>query len=314
MKKQKSLPKSEFTRSKMKSVGSKGIKARDLKETDEETTELMRDFMNVITKQGSATPSSWKKVMVKVLYKQKRSDETRKRPNILYLADVVHMFSTMLYNTAQQARQLPIFLTFVGFEKFRRRTILWRADSLFEKAGNVNRHLQRSTFKSRLTRYGTKPLYQWATHLCSEKFACWPTRHFADGRGEWWIRGCSRHETRRSFQQLSAQFGSPVINGDRHGDLEGEELWHQIGRRKKACISNLRFVDAVPLLASSWNQLKKTKKMHGSARVRNPPNKTEILTSQESDTQKEVDIDEIQVAILPSSWRKKPRIWDSWFH
>ena len=145
---------------KRKSVGSKGIKARDLKETDEETTELMRDVMNVIIKQGSTTPSSWKKVMVKVLYKQKRSDETRKRPNILYLADVVHMFSTMLYNTAQQARQLPIFLTIVGFEKFRRRTILWRTDSLFEKAGNVNRHLQRSIFKSRLTRYGPKPLYQ----------------------------------------------------------------------------------------------------------------------------------------------------------
>ena len=72
---------------------------------------------NVIIKQGSMTPSSWKKVMVKVLYKQKRSDETRKRSNILYLADVVHMFSTMLYNTAQQARQLPIFLTIVGFEK-----------------------------------------------------------------------------------------------------------------------------------------------------------------------------------------------------
>ena len=39
MKKQYSLPKSEFTRSKMKSVGSKGVKARDLKWTDEETTE-----------------------------------------------------------------------------------------------------------------------------------------------------------------------------------------------------------------------------------------------------------------------------------
>ena len=118
MKNSKKSPKIRIHQAqKRKSVGSKGIKARDLKETDEETTELMRDVINVIIKQGSTTPSSWKKVMVKVLYKQKRSDETRKRPNILYLADVVHMFSTMLYNTAQQARQLPNFPDHCGFRK-----------------------------------------------------------------------------------------------------------------------------------------------------------------------------------------------------
>ena len=56
---------------KRKSVGSKGIKARDLKWTDEETTEWMRGIINVIIKQDSMTPSSWKKVTIKVLYTKK---------------------------------------------------------------------------------------------------------------------------------------------------------------------------------------------------------------------------------------------------
>ena len=55
----------------MKSVGSKGVKARDLKWTDEETTEWMRGIINVIIKQDSMTPSSWKKVTIKVLYTRK---------------------------------------------------------------------------------------------------------------------------------------------------------------------------------------------------------------------------------------------------
>ena len=71
--------------------------------------------------------------------------------------------------------------------------------------------------------------------------------------------------------------------------------------KTKACMSNLRFADAVPLLASSWNQLKKSKRCKEAQGFEIDPNKTDILTSQESDTQKEIDLDEIQVAILPSS-------------
>ena len=217
----------------MKSVGSKGIKARDLKETDEETTELMRDVMNVITKQGSTTPSSWKKVMVKVLYKQKKIRRNQKTTeHFVSCRRCTHVFHDALQHCTTSSTATN-FLDHCGFRKIQTTDHLMAYRLIVRKCRECEQTSRQTNFKSRLTRYGTKPLYQWATHLCSEKFACWPTRHFADGRGEWWIRGCSRHETRRSFQQLSAQFGSPVINGDRHWDLEGEELWHQIGRRKK---------------------------------------------------------------------------------
>ena len=100
--------------------------------------ESKQEISNGLTKRpqnGCAVSSTWssnkipwlpalgKRWRSKCCTQEKRSDEIRKRSHMLYLADVVHIFSTMLYNTAQQARQLPIFLTFVGFEKFRRRTI-----------------------------------------------------------------------------------------------------------------------------------------------------------------------------------------------
>ena len=72
----------------------------------------------------------------------------------------------------------------------------------------------------------------------------------------------------------------------------------QLGDEKKACISNLRFADDVFLLASSFNQLKKSKRCTEAQGLEIQPDKTKVLTSQESDTQKEFDIDEIQVAIF----------------
>ena len=62
----------EITRLKKGNLwASKGVKARDLKWTDEKTTEWMRCIINVIIKQDSMTPSSWKKVTIKVLYTRK---------------------------------------------------------------------------------------------------------------------------------------------------------------------------------------------------------------------------------------------------
>ena len=51
-----------------KSADSKGIKAEDLKGADEETTKLIHEVFNLIINQDSMTPSSWKRVMVTVIF------------------------------------------------------------------------------------------------------------------------------------------------------------------------------------------------------------------------------------------------------
>ena len=50
---------------------SKDIKAGDLKGVDEETTKLIHVFFNLIIKQDSITPRSWKNVMITVICKNK---------------------------------------------------------------------------------------------------------------------------------------------------------------------------------------------------------------------------------------------------
>ena len=103
-------------------------------------------------------------------------------------------------------------------------------------------------------------------------------------------------------------FSSSLFNSVLQSAMEKDiGIWKEkscgikLETKTKACMSNLRFADAVPLLASSWNQLKKSKRCKEAQGFEIDPNKTDILTSQESDTQKEIDLDEIQVAILPSS-------------
>ena len=45
-----------------KSADSEGIKAEDIKGADEETTIMTLEFFNLIIKQNSMPPSSWKNV------------------------------------------------------------------------------------------------------------------------------------------------------------------------------------------------------------------------------------------------------------
>ena len=190
----------------------------------------------------------------------------------------------MLYNTAQQARQLPIFLTFVDFEKFRRRTISWRTDSLFENAGmwtdiwEATVDFQNAVWLDTAWRdleISPKPFYQWATHLFSESL-------HADQRATLLtVVKSDEFEIARGTEQGDL-FSSSLFNSVLQSAMEKDiGIWKEkscgikLGDENKACMSNLRLADDVLLLASSSNQLKKIKKMHGSARARNPTRQNE---------------------------------------
>ena len=51
------------------SADSKGIKAEDIEGADEETITMIHEIFNLIIKQNTMAPSSWRKVMITVIYK-----------------------------------------------------------------------------------------------------------------------------------------------------------------------------------------------------------------------------------------------------
>ena len=196
---------------------------------------------------------------------------------------------------------------------------------MFENAVNVNRHLGGNGrfSKCRLTRYGmTRFLRSLRNHSTSEQHICFlkvcmltnaPTLLTVVKSDEFEIaRG-----TEQGYLFSSSLFNS-VLQSAMEKDIgiwKEKELWQQIGRRKQGLHVKLE---------TCWRRLfcwqalstnsKKSKRCTEAQGPEIQPDKTKVLTSQESDTRKEVDIDEIQVAIFPSSWRKKPSIWDRWFH
>ena len=54
---------------------SNGIRAEDIKATDDETREMVRQIFNEIIQQNECTPEAWKKVRVKVIRKKKGNVE-----------------------------------------------------------------------------------------------------------------------------------------------------------------------------------------------------------------------------------------------
>ena len=80
-----------------KSSDIKGTKAEDLKGGDEETANIIHEIFILIIKQNSMTPSSWKKVMVTVIYQ--KGDAT-KQGNCKPICSLHYScFSPPLYTT-----------------------------------------------------------------------------------------------------------------------------------------------------------------------------------------------------------------------
>ena len=90
----------------------KGITAEDLKEADDETIELMQDIFNMIIKQNSLTPSTWKKVMLNVIFK--KGEPTRLES---YSSFVRYLRCTNYFRLCSISVTASNLLTKVGFRK-----------------------------------------------------------------------------------------------------------------------------------------------------------------------------------------------------
>ena len=77
------------------SADSKGINAEDIKGADEETITVLHEIFNLITKQNSTAPSSWKKGMITVIYKKRDATNPENCRPICGLPQLHKLFSTM---------------------------------------------------------------------------------------------------------------------------------------------------------------------------------------------------------------------------
>ena len=60
-----------------KSPDSNGIRAEDIKASDDETREMVRQIFNEIIKQNQFTPEAWKNVRIKVIHKKREVEEVK---------------------------------------------------------------------------------------------------------------------------------------------------------------------------------------------------------------------------------------------
>ena len=106
---------------KRESADNKGITAEDLEGADEETTTMIHEVFNLIIKQDSMTHSSWKKVMITVIYKKGDPENCgpfRPHPQLYKL------FSTMILNRLYVKLDSYQLHDKAGFRKKTRRRII----------------------------------------------------------------------------------------------------------------------------------------------------------------------------------------------
>ena len=80
-----------------KSPDSNGIRAEDTEACDDETTEMVRQIFNEITKRNEFTPKDWKKVTIKVIHKKGDVENVSNYRRICSLRALCKLFSTILY-------------------------------------------------------------------------------------------------------------------------------------------------------------------------------------------------------------------------
>ena len=255
------------TGSKKKSVGSKGVKARDLKWTDEETTEWMCGIINVVIKQDSMTPSSWKKVTIKVLYTKKSDPMNPENDRTCCILPTLYTYFRRCFTTLHNKLDSCQFSWLLWISKNSDDgpsngvqthcskmqgmwTDIWEATVDFQNAVWLDtawRDLEISP----------KPFYQWATHLFSESL-------HADQRATLLtVVKSDEFEIARGTEQGDL-FSSSLFNSVLQSAMEKDiRIWKERAvasnweTKTKACMSNLRLADDVLLLASSFKKNQK---------------------------------------------------------
>ena len=112
------------------------------------------------------------------------------------------------------------------------------------------------------------------------------------------------NETGRSSVQLTLQHGAPHGTEDVERWQKSRGMGIRLGDHESDCFTNLRFADDVLLFSTSLVQLQKMmcdfKKSTENVGLKIHPDKTKILSNQSTNKRKEVEINIIEVEILPA--------------
>ena len=82
-------------------------KREDFKGVDEETTNLTHEVFNLIIKQDSMTPSSWKKVMITVIYNKGKPRKPKNLTNLFPSNALQTFLHDALQQTMRDSYQFP---------------------------------------------------------------------------------------------------------------------------------------------------------------------------------------------------------------
>ena len=80
-----------------KSADSNGNRAEDIKASDDETKEMVRQIFNEIVKQNEFTPEAWRKVRIKEIHKKGDVEDVGNYRPICSLQALYRLFTTILY-------------------------------------------------------------------------------------------------------------------------------------------------------------------------------------------------------------------------
>ena len=81
-----------------KASDNNGIRAEDIKTSDETTKEMIRQIFNEVIKQEDCTLETWKRIRIKVIYNRGNVEEVGSYRPICTLPALYTLFSTVIYN------------------------------------------------------------------------------------------------------------------------------------------------------------------------------------------------------------------------
>ena len=296
-----------------KARDSNGIRAEQLKNCSDETTEKIRTIFNEIAQQEDFTPKSWRKIRIQVIYKKgDREDAGNYRP-ICSLPVLYKLFATVLYvrlasglhrvQPPDQAGFRPnhrcddhLVVYRVLEQRFREWGVpLYISTIDFTKAFDRIKH---SALWCSLQFYGVKLAYvrllqqlysqQEGTVLTDEESDAFPIK-----------RGTKQGDP------LSSSLFNIVLQYSLESDLK---RWQEkrkgirLSDKAEDCLTNLRFADDVLLFSTSLEKLRKMlcefKASTEAVGLGIHPDKTKILTNQDRTKTKEITVDNIKIEVL----------------
>ena len=275
-----------------KSPDSQGIRAEDIKACDGETREMVGQIFNENITRNEFTPKDWKKVTLKVIHKKGDVENVSNYSPICSLPALYKLFSTILYGRLYPVLDQKQAEDQAGFRKSYQTTDHLASYRIIEQKCHewgINMWTATVDFTKAFDSITHKSIWD-ALKYCNIEhgyISLLKKIHRAQEASVQTDEESNIFEIRKGTKQgdpLSSLLLNAVLQYLLKDDILRRQKKKGMGKNLSDndhdCLTNLRFADDVLLLASSKEQIRKTR-IH--------PEKTKILSNQSiinSDTHK----------------------------